>query len=202
MAVGAIGFFVYNNKKKERPESMPFYGNSASPSKYSSIDLKNKNMSYISTHSFSNNIQYSSSIQNKNQYYQNNNYDYNQPPSYETIENNQYQTTDYNNVTSAVNTASTDALIVNNHDSVAYDTRRESMQQSNNEPSNDNAQPTGEIYNCTYPYEPKLDDELELKVNDEIQIIEEFEDGWMKAVNLTTQKEGMAPIVCVKPTNN
>ncbi len=49
-----------------------------------------------------------------------------------------------------------------------------------------------------YKYDPQLDDELALHIDDQIQIIEEYEDGWMKAYNITTGQEGMAPRVCIK----
>jgi len=75
-----------------------------------------------------------------------------------------------------------------------YESRRESMMPDSH-PTNTNV---AGAYVCAYKYDPQLEDELELQVNDQVQIIEEYEDGWMKAVNLTTGKEGMAPRVCIK----
>jgi len=193
-AAGVIGFFVYKNKKKERPESMPFYGNAASPNKYPSLDLETKNtMSYISSIDYNN--------PNQTQNYQSNyqsNYDYTQN-SQQPYDTNQYPSSyDYENVPSTVNG---DATVYASSTEPSYDVRRESKNQFINPLPSDNYNPNASIYTCTYQYDPKLDDELELKLNDQIQIIEEYEDGWMKAINLTTKKEGMAPIVCVKPTN-
>jgi len=188
-AAGVIGFFVYKNKKKERPESMPFYGNATSPNKYPSLDLETKNtMSYISSVDYNN--------PNQTQNYQSN-YDYTQ--NSQPYETSQYPSSyDYDNVTT---TATADATVYAQSTEPSYDVRRESKNQFINPLPSDNYNPNASVFNCTYPYDPKLDDELELKLNDQIQIIEEYEDGWMKAINLTTKKEGMAPIVCVKPTN-
>ncbi|OUM57166.1 hypothetical protein PIROE2DRAFT_17926 [Piromyces sp. E2] len=192
VAVAIIGFFVYNNKKKSRPESMPFFSNSAtSPRTFATLDIpKDNNLN-----------NYGSTSPLNYDYNQNSNYDnqYNQYGQYGT----EYQQFDSvsNSVSNNVSNnayVSSAALAVNDN-SINYDPRRESMNQSANlslnEPSN------GPYCCCTYPYDPKLDDELELRVNDEIQVIEEFEDGWMKAYNKTTNKEGMAPIVCIKPLN-
>jgi len=218
---GIIGFVVYNNKKKSRPESMPFYGNTvSSPNQYTTLDVPK-----------SNTLNYNTNRTTNDNYYQQNtynNYNYsndNQFPAYQTMDyqydNNtnpavsspNYQ--NYENVNTTINTMPTYDVVSNNNintmqneNSVNYDNRRESMNQSmsmDQSMSQNNMAPISNsnnlTYTCSYPYEPKLDDELELRVNDKVKILEEFEDGWMKAMNITTGKEGMAPIVCVKETH-
>jgi len=162
------------------------------------------------------------SQQNNN--YAQSNYNYSQPPS--EYQYSQYQSTDFqyqqpaqDMAVSAIGTtvasvaaATAVGTVTNtnmNENSVSYDTRRESMNQSMSQnmsqsqiPVNNAGTDNAKIYTCNYPYDPKLDDELELQLNDQVQILEEFEDGWMKALNLTTGKEGMAPMVCVKSTTN
>jgi SH3 domain. len=176
---------------------MPFYGNAASPTKYPSVDLGNKNTITYTTMDYSN----SHPLQN----YQSS-YDYTH--SSQPYEANQYLSSyGYDNATTAPTAVTTDATVYAasveptvyaESNEPTYDVRRESKNQFVNPIPSDNYNPNASIFNCTYPYDPKLDDELELKINDQIQIIEEYEDGWMKAINLTTKKEGMAPIVCVK----
>jgi len=214
LAAGVIGFLVYNNKKKSRPESMPFFGNTAtSPRSYATLDIPKDSTSSLN---YANTV-YSSTAPL--------NYDYNQNPSYDSHQygqyGNDYQQYEATNdasgapigTTAAVGAAAAvgTAAVAANDNSINYDPRRESLNKANNlAPLNDaiqndttqnnNTAQNEQFYSCTYPYDPKLDDELELRINDEIQILEEFEDGWMKAYNRTTNKEGMAPIVCVKPT--
>ncbi|ORX44845.1 hypothetical protein BCR36DRAFT_585958 [Piromyces finnis] len=189
--VGIIGFFVYNKKKNTRPESMPFYGNApSSPNtntlpynpngtlKFNSVtptnyEYVNYNEYQYGTVNNSNNEYQYGTVNNSNNEYQ-----------YNTGDNNehQYSTGNDNN---------------NNEDQVNYDLRRDSMNQS----SNINVASTNQnekTYVCTYPYIPKLDDEVEIRLNDEVKIIEEFQDGWGKIYNVTTNREGMAPLVCLK----
>jgi len=228
-AVAIIGFFVYNNKKKSRPESMPFYGNNvSSPNQFATLDVPKNNatMTYNSNayNTLSNANAYNTlpnansynTLPNNNDYY-GQNYGYSQTPAYDN-QYGQVQTTDYQYQqpiatigAEATNVAATATAAVatgtNANNSVSYDTRRESMNQSmsqsmspsmNQSPVGNTANNNKTIYTCTYPYDPKLDDELELKLYDKVQILEEFEDGWMKAMNLTSGREGMAPMVCVK----
>jgi len=77
-----------------------------------------------------------------------------------------------------------------------YLSRHESINPSSRPITTNN---TGK-YIVIYKYDPQLEDELELHVNDKVHIIEEYEDVWMKVKNITTGKEGMAPKVCVKET--
>jgi hypothetical protein len=202
-AVAVGGFFVYTRKQKERPESMPFFGNSAtSPNQYATLSTP-KEMTDISTSNLTTdyNTQFYPNVDNNNQYgsgYNNNQYGsgYNQQQDY----NNQYdanysnQYGNYESEIAGVSTAAPVPAVVSSTDPAHYESRRESMMPG--------SQPTVTNFNgayvCAYKYDPQLDDELQLQVNDEVQIIEEYEDGWMKAINLTTGKEGMAPRVCIR----
>jgi len=195
-AAGVIGFIVYTRKQKQRPESMPFFGNTAtSPNQYATLNTPKEMSMSESTNNLTtdyNNQYYNDNGYNdtNNQYYGQNNY--NQQNQYDNNYsgyNNQYPSNSYENDVVSGNYPPPPAPATGN-----YESRRESMMP--------NSQPTGTsftgVYVVAYKYDPQLDDELELQVNDQVQIIEEYEDGWMKAVNLTTGKEGMAPRVCIK----
>jgi len=201
-AVGVVGYVFYSRKQKERPESMPFFGNSAaSPNQYATLNTpKDMPMSESTNNMTSDyNPQFFSdatNVDNSNQYYNqsSNAYSYDQSQnqygnqydsSYQSY-NNQYPSTTYENEIAGTAVATTA--------SANYESRRESMM-PNSQPTSTNV---NGIYIVAYKYDPQLDDELELQVNDQVQIIEEYEDGWMKATNLTTGKEGMAPRVCIK----
>ncbi|ORX44847.1 hypothetical protein BCR36DRAFT_414817 [Piromyces finnis] len=199
---GVAGFFVYTRKQKERPESMPFFGNSASsPNQYATLGSK-KEMTDISTSNLTTdyNTQFYPNVDsNQYNYNQGSNATYNNFEQSRSEYNNQYDSNyqDYNNQYPSGNYENEVAVASNINvisDSAQYESRRESMMPG--------SQPTSTNFNgayvCAYKYDPQLDDELELQVNDQVQIIEEYEDGWMKAINLTTGKEGMAPRVCIK----
>jgi len=201
VVVAVVGFFVYNNKKKSRPESMPFFGNTAtSPRPYTTLDIPKDNNATLQ-YGNNNTMAYSSTSPLNYEYNQTNTQYESQYGQYGS-EYQQFENTNSTNyVGTAVGASTTAATAAGlSENSISYDPRRESMNQSANISINETGQ-NSQVYTCSYPYEPKLDDEFELRINDEIQIIEEFEDGWMKAYNRTTMKEGMAPIVCIKPSN-
>jgi len=215
---GVAGYVIYSRKQKERPESMPFFGNGSatSPPAYSTLGSSNPPPSYSITKkdimSDTNNLtsdyntQFYSNV-DTNQYtykYEPSNEEYNDQYDVNYQYGNQYTDNNYdNNVvgTTAADTNNVAAAAETNitidetaQDTANYETRRESMipgsrPTSTNIPGH---------YVCSYKYDPQLDDELALHVDDKVQIIEEYEDGWMKAINLTTGQEGMAPRVCIK----
>ncbi|OUM57608.1 hypothetical protein PIROE2DRAFT_64902, partial [Piromyces sp. E2] len=214
-AVAVGGFFVYTRKQKQRPESMPFFGNSAaSPNQFATLSTP-KEINDISTSNLTTdyNTQFYPNVDNSNQYggynqnstggfnqgstynnpYEPPQQDYNNQydPNYQNY-SNQYPVGNYENEVAAASAIPSAATIVDS--SAHYESRRESMMPG--------SQPTMTNFNgayvCAYKYDPQLDDELQLQVNDQVQIIEEYEDGWMKAINLTTGKEGMAPRVCIR----
>jgi len=214
---GVAGYVFYSRKQKERPESMPFFGNSSatSPPAYSTLGSSKAPPSYsISTKDMNDTNNLTSDY--NTQFYNNvdtNQYTYKFEPSNEEFNDqyevdyqygNQYANNNYdNNVvgttaadTNNVAAAAETKITVNDtaQDTANYESRRESMipgsrPTSTNIPGH---------YVCSYKYDPQLDDELALHVDDKVQIIEEYEDGWMKAINLTTGQEGMAPRVCIK----
>ncbi|KAL6617119.1 hypothetical protein LY90DRAFT_506403 [Neocallimastix californiae] len=198
-AIGVVGYVFYSRKQKERPESMPFFGNSAaSPNQYATLNTpKEMTESQNNLTADYNNQYYDVPPVDQNQYYNqgNNNYGYDQNQGYGNQYdqnygyNNQYPSTTYENEIVGGAMGAGVAPTPGN-----YESRRESMM-PNSQPTTTNV--TG-MYVVAYKYDPQLDDELELQVNDQVQIIEEYEDGWMKATNLTTGKQGMAPRVCIK----
>lgn len=220
-AVGVIGILVYNQKKNSRPKSMPFYGNSITSQRHFTTlnhTLSRNQSPYLA---LSGNDDYYP--QNSYNYNQPSNEQYEQYEQYLNSTNQYQQpivTIGTTTTTLATDTtipavstdpvASTVAIVtesnnIQNNDTneVNYDVRRESMnpvkKQSESSTINQSSveitqsSQNNAIYICTYPYEPKLNDELELKLNDNIKILEEYEDGWMKAINLTSGKEGVAP---------
>ncbi|KAJ3137013.1 Sorbin and SH3 domain-containing protein 2 [Physocladia obscura] len=46
-------------------------------------------------------------------------------------------------------------------------------------------------------FEPELRDEIELKVGDQVQLLQEFDDGWGVGRNLNTGREGVLPLDCL-----
>jgi len=200
-AIGVVGYVFYSRKQKERPESMPFFGNSAaSPNQYATLNTPKEMTESQNNLTADYNNQYYSDVPpvDQNQYYSqpNNNYGYDQNQGYGNQYdqsygyNNQYPSTTYENEIVGAGAMGTGVAPTPGN----YESRRESMM-PNSQPTTTNV--TG-MYVVAYKYDPQLDDELELQVNDQVQIIEEYEDGWMKATNLTTGKEGMAPRVCIK----
>jgi len=212
---GVAGYVFYSRKQKERPESMPFFGNgtATSPPAYSTLSSSKQPPSYSITAKDMNDTNNLTSDYNT-QFYSNvdsNQYTYKYEPSNEEYNDqydvnyqygNQYSENNYdNNVVGTTaadtnNVAAETSITINNQtqDVANYESRRESMIPGNR-PTSTNI--PGH-YVCSYKYDPQLDDELALHVDDKVQIIEEYEDGWMKAINLTTGQEGMAPRVCIK----
>jgi len=195
---GVAGFIFYTKKQKERPESMPFFGNSASsPNQYATLsaskDVSTTNLTTDYSSQYYSDKGTEAAVADNNQYY-NQGYDqgyqdYNNQYPASQYTSSQYPASSYEN--EVVSTTVPPPTYPTNTN---YESRRESMM-PNSQPTTTNV--TG-AYICAYKYDPQLDDELALQVNDQVQIIEEYEDGWMKAVNLTTGKEGMAPRVCIK----
>jgi len=200
-AAGVVGYAFYSRKQKERPESMPFFSNSAaSPNQYATLNTpKDMGMTESTSNLTSSyNQQYFSdvgTVDTTNQYYNQSSsygagFDQSQSQynaSYQNY-NNQYPATTYENEIAGA------AVVQPPVSQANYESRRESMM-PNVQPTNTNF---NGVYVVAYKYEPQLDDELELQVGDQVQIIEEYEDGWMKATNLSTNREGMAPRVCIK----
>jgi len=165
---GGAGYVYYLQKRKERRKSMPFFTNSSISPGQYATLRPSKEMSDSQTNLSGN---------YNNQYYgkENNNYGYTQNQNYGN------QNTGY-------------ATLGTDQPPTQYLNRRESIM-PNSQPVITNN--TGK-YIVIYSYEPQLEDELELHINDKVHVIEEYEDGWMKANNITTGEEGMAPKVCIK----
>ncbi|KAI8838061.1 hypothetical protein BJ741DRAFT_586495 [Chytriomyces cf. hyalinus JEL632] len=55
-------------------------------------------------------------------------------------------------------------------------------------------------------YTPAISDELEIAVGDLVNVLESFDDGWMKGVNVRTGETGLFPAACLgyvpSPTGN
>ncbi|KAJ3093450.1 Sorbin and SH3 domain-containing protein 2 [Physocladia obscura] len=50
---------------------------------------------------------------------------------------------------------------------------------------------------ATYGFEPERRDEIELKAGDQVQLLQEFDDGWGVGRNLNTGREGVLPLDCL-----
>eukprot|EP00835_Amoeboradix_gromovi_P000986 NODE_38_length_30618_cov_0.377142.p9 type:complete len:310 gc:universal NODE_38_length_30618_cov_0.377142:9562-8633(-) len=53
-----------------------------------------------------------------------------------------------------------------------------------------------------HPYNPTLDDELDLKIGDFIRVTTVFGDGWYLGYNLSSHKEGFFPSACVRKASD
>jgi len=241
IAVGVVGFFVYSRKKKQRPETLIFYGNSAtsinSQNQYSSGSLPREVNEVTSTNNLTSNYdnqfygntdtkQYNDQTQ-QNFDYPNYQYGGNQyaDESYKIVDNNtngfatngfgtigydsNVTASELNNISTPINYDTTGVstnlgvpntlgvatnIVDTSQDNANYESRRESMLPG----IKPTAVNVAGSFVVAYKYDPQLDDELALNVGDQIQIIEEYEDGWMKAFNMSTNQEGMAPRVCIK----
>lgn len=56
----------------------------------------------------------------------------------------------------------------------------------------------GERYVVVHEYVRKADDELNLRLGDEILVVKKFDDGWSKAKN--GERWGVCPMVCLRPS--
>jgi len=52
-------------------------------------------------------------------------------------------------------------------------------------------------FRCIHPYEPQIDDELRLDLDNEIDVLYEYDDGWCWAINKTTGEQGACPLLCL-----
>jgi len=52
-------------------------------------------------------------------------------------------------------------------------------------------------FRCIHAYEPQIDDELRLDIDNEIDVLYEYDDGWCWAINKTTGEQGACPMLCL-----
>jgi hypothetical protein len=52
-------------------------------------------------------------------------------------------------------------------------------------------------FRAIHAYEPQIDDELRLVVDNEIDVLYEYDDGWCWAINKTTGEQGACPLLCL-----
>lgn len=50
-----------------------------------------------------------------------------------------------------------------------------------------------------HPYNPMIEDEIKLNIDDIILIQDIFNDGWVHGINCTTNTEGTFPVACISP---
>ncbi|KAI8811627.1 hypothetical protein BJ742DRAFT_655359, partial [Cladochytrium replicatum] len=49
---------------------------------------------------------------------------------------------------------------------------------------------------------PEMGDEIELLKGDEVEILEQYEDGWAFGLNLETNQSGAFPLSCLEPVDS
>jgi len=54
-------------------------------------------------------------------------------------------------------------------------------------------------FRCIHAYEPQIDDELRLDLDNDIDVLYEYDDGWCWAINKSTGEQGACPMLCLKP---
>ncbi|OUM61607.1 hypothetical protein PIROE2DRAFT_20923 [Piromyces sp. E2] len=52
-------------------------------------------------------------------------------------------------------------------------------------------------FRAIHAYEPQIDDELRLEVDNEIDVLYEYDDGWCWAINKTSGEQGACPLLCL-----
>ena len=57
--------------------------------------------------------------------------------------------------------------------------------------------PEPKPFRAIHAYEPQIDDELRLEVDNEIDVLYEYDDGWCWAINKTTNEQGACPLLCL-----
>ncbi len=57
--------------------------------------------------------------------------------------------------------------------------------------------PEPKPFRAIHAYEPEIDDELRLEVDNEIDVLYEYDDGWCWAINKTTGEQGACPLLCL-----
>ncbi|KAI8840679.1 hypothetical protein BJ741DRAFT_595977 [Chytriomyces cf. hyalinus JEL632] len=56
---------------------------------------------------------------------------------------------------------------------------------------------SGNIYTVLHDFKPALDDEIELREGDRVQVDCEYDDGWGYGINFKTNREGLFPLDCL-----
>jgi len=57
--------------------------------------------------------------------------------------------------------------------------------------------PEPKPFRAIHAYEPQIEDELRLEVDNEIDVLYEYDDGWCWAINKTTGEQGACPLLCL-----
>jgi len=64
-------------------------------------------------------------------------------------------------------------------------------------PEEYSSMPEPKPYKAIHAYEPQIDDELRLAVDDDIDVLYEYDDGWCWAINRSTGEQGACPLLCL-----
>ncbi|KAJ3193710.1 Sorbin and SH3 domain-containing protein 2, partial [Entophlyctis luteolus] len=54
-----------------------------------------------------------------------------------------------------------------------------------------------DTYNVVEDFDPENPDEIELRVGDEVQVMNKYDDGWCTGMNLATNQSGLLPLDCL-----
>jgi len=73
----------------------------------------------------------------------------------------------------------------------------EGLSQDEEIPEEYSEMPEPRPFRAIHPYEPQIDDELRLDMDNEIDVLYEYDDGWCWAINKTTGEQGACPLLCL-----
>jgi len=76
-------------------------------------------------------------------------------------------------------------------------TSSENLSQEEEVPEEYSEMPEPRPFRAIHAYEPQIDDELRLEVDNEIDVLYEYDDGWCWAINKTTGEQGACPLLCL-----
>jgi len=91
----------------------------------------------------------------------------------------------------ALNAGTPSILVTSADGKVAGNSQDEEVQEEYSE------MPEPRPFRAIHAYEPQIDDELRLVVDNEIDVLYEYDDGWCWAINKTTGEQGACPLLCL-----
>ncbi|ORX57185.1 hypothetical protein BCR36DRAFT_219225, partial [Piromyces finnis] len=95
------------------------------------------------------------------------------------------------NITPSIMVTSTDGKTTTPADGAEGASQQEEITEEYSE------MPEPRPFRAIHAYEPQIDDELRLVVDNEIDVLYEYDDGWCWAINKTTGEQGACPLLCL-----
>jgi hypothetical protein len=89
------------------------------------------------------------------------------------------------------------SIMITNTDGKTTDANQSQADEDDQEEYSEMPEPRP--FRCIHAYEPQIDDELRLDLENDIDVLYEYDDGWCWAINKTTGEQGACPMLCLKP---